>query len=122
MDVHYFDSVEDFEKLEDSQKWHDDVVTIVRHSNWLFADATRSDSDYKKLIKDFFKALSLYPEFDGWEKKIIAYLKSGLLSNNNMSIGNHKRNPDFSFSWAVEINEDRSYIFLNIKVDQYDER
>ena len=122
MDVRYFDSMEDYEKLELSQKYNHNEITIIRISKWLFADATRDDSNYKKLIKDFFKALSIYPEYDGWEKKITENVESGLLFNNDRFIGNGQRNPNFSFSWSVEFEEERSYIFLNFKVDQYEER
>lgn len=108
MKVCYYDSLETYIKSTRFKKWQANVIRIIREGSWVLADAGIVDGDCYKLVKDFFKALSIYPGYDGWESKIVKKLENGITFGDD-------RKSDNTFAWAVITTENSVHIVLNIK-------
>lgn len=81
MKTFYFDNFDDFEESGVAGEYEVTAIVKKDHCNNLCADLMTECKSWKTAIRRFFKSLTDYPEFNGWQDGILESCENGYFSD-----------------------------------------
>ena len=117
MKTFYFDNFDDFEESGVAGEYEVTAIVKKDHCNNLCADLMTGCKSWKTAIKRFFKSLTDYPEFNGWQDGILESCENGYFSDKETYFeGGKSVYCKGGYFWEVENYDDCWYICLNVPV------
>ena len=117
MKTFYFDNFDDFEESGVAGEYEVTAIVKKDHCNNLCADLMTECKSWKTAIRRFFKSLTDYPEFNGWQVGILESCENGYFSDKEIYFeGGKSVYCKGGYFWEVENYDDCWYICLNVPV------
>lgn len=117
MKTFYFDNFNDFEESGVAGEYEVTAIVKKDHCNSLCADLMTECKSWKTAIRRFFKSLTDYPGFNGWQDGILESCENGYFSDKETYFeGGKSVYCKGGYFWEVENYDDCWYICLNVPV------
>lgn len=117
MKTFYFDNFDDFEESGVAGEYEVTAIVKKDHCNNLCADLMTECKSWKTAIRRFFKSLTDYPEFNGWQDGILESCENRYFSDKETYFeGGKSVYCKGGYFWEVENYDDCWYICLNVPV------